>query len=228
MNTGSSSINQTQQSNIINLLKPRTTFIKYKSNGHTYSRVYYLVLSEDSIHYCGSKRKSKYLACMIKEINQIRPGFATVTWRKCLDKGKITYNHVNLAFSILYNTNRESLDLLAETEEIRSRWIEGIQFLINRYQSHMCTCREITDQWIWHVFSLADTNQSKHLSHSEVQHLLNLLNVQLSENDIKRYLNQANIRTRNHEELAHLDKDEFLLLYKYVSQRPELIKIICQ
>ncbi|CAF4412147.1 unnamed protein product, partial [Adineta steineri] len=45
MNTESSSIIDTQLIDIVNLLKRRTTFIKFEPNGRTYSRVYYLVLS---------------------------------------------------------------------------------------------------------------------------------------------------------------------------------------
>jgi inactive phospholipase C-like protein 2 len=228
MDTDLSNITQTQETNLVNLLKRRTTFIKHKSNGRTYSRLYYLVLSEDSIHYRGSKKKSKTEACMIKDIEQIRPGFTTVVWKKCLNKRAITKDKANLAFSILYNNNRQSLDLLAETEEMRSQWMQGLEFLISRYQSHMRTHREITDQWIWHLFSQADTDHSGQLNRNEVHHLLHVLNIQLSESEFDMYFNQANIHIRNSEELRHLDREEFSSFYKYVSQRPELLKIICQ
>lgn len=228
MDTDSSSITQTQQTDLVNFLKRRTTFIKYKANGQRYSRLYYLVLSEDAIHYRGSKTATKTEACMIKDIEQIRPGFTTAVWKKCLKKRKITDEKINLAFSILYNNNRKSLDLLAETEDIRSQWIQGLEFLINRYRSHIRTHREITDEWIWHLFSQADSDHSGELSRNEIEHLLHALNIQLSQNEIDLYFNQANIRTRTSQQLTYLDKDEFLIFYKYVSQRPELLKIICQ
>jgi hypothetical protein len=57
-------VRQTENIDILNRLKRRVTFIKYKPNGHTYSRVYYLILSEDAIHYQGSRRKSHREACM--------------------------------------------------------------------------------------------------------------------------------------------------------------------
>ncbi|CAF2551668.1 unnamed protein product [Rotaria sp. Silwood2] len=228
MDNDPSNIISTQQTNIVNILKHQTTFIKYKPNARTYSRLYYLVLSEDAIHYFGSKHKSKSQACMIKDIDQIRPGFTTAVWRKCLDKRKITNDKANLAFSILYNNNRQSLDLLAESEDIRSQWIQGLEFLITRYQSHMRTHREITDKWIWHLFLQADSDQSGQLSRNEIQRLLYTLNIQLNDNEIDLYFDQANIRAGNNQQLTHLDKDEFLVFYKYVSQRPELLKIICQ
>jgi len=228
MDIDPSNITQAQQTNLVNILKRRTTFIKYKPNGRTYSRLYYLVLSEDSIHYFGSKTKSKNEACMIKDIEQVRPGFTTNVWKKCLANRKITNDKSNLAFSILYNNNRKSIDLLAETEEIRSQWIQGLEFLINRYRSHIRTHREITDQWIWHLFSQADTDHSGQLDRHQVRHLLHILNIHLNENEFDLYFNQANIRIRNYQQLTHLDKDEFLIFYKYISQRPELLKIICQ
>jgi hypothetical protein len=56
-------ISKEQKANLIDRLKRRVTFIKYKLNGHTYSRIYYLVLSEDAIHYQGSAHRSKHEAC---------------------------------------------------------------------------------------------------------------------------------------------------------------------
>ena len=38
--------------------------IKFRPNGHTYSRVYFLTMSEDAIHYQGSRYRSKFEACM--------------------------------------------------------------------------------------------------------------------------------------------------------------------
>ncbi|CAF4331739.1 unnamed protein product, partial [Rotaria sordida] len=86
MNTYSSDVSQLQELNIINQLKHRVTFIKFKSSGHSYSRIYYLNLSEDAIHYLGSKHKSKIEACKIKDIDQVRQGFTTIVWKKCLNK----------------------------------------------------------------------------------------------------------------------------------------------
>ena len=128
MDNDPSAIVQTHQTNMVNHLKRRTTFIKYRPNGRTYSRLYYLVLSEDSIHYTSAKYKSIREACKIKDIDQIRPGFTTITWRKCLEKRKITKDKSNLAFSIIFKTKRPSLDLLAETEDTRLKW--GSRFRI--------------------------------------------------------------------------------------------------
>lgn len=54
------------------------------------------------------------------------------------------------------------------------------------------------------------------------------LNIELDEETIDKHFSRANIRKDNNEQIEHLDKDEFLLFYKYVSYRPELLKIICQ
>jgi hypothetical protein len=228
MDINPSGMTDIQQSELVNQLKRQVTFIKYKSNGRSYSRLYYLVLSEDAVDYQGSKRKSNHQACLIKSIVQVRPGFTTNTWKNCLKREKITVNHVNLAFSIIYDNNRKSLDLLAENEQVRSQWIQGLEFLMQRYRSHIRTHREITDQWIWHLFHRADTDHSKYLTRNEIRQLLHTLNIELAEHEIDYYFNQANIRTKTVHDLTCLDKDEFLIFYKYVSQRPELLKIICQ
>ena len=228
MDVNPTNITQTQQTNLVNQLKRRATFVKYKSTGRSYSRLYYLVLSEDAIEYYGSRHKQRRQACLIKDMEQIRPGLSTSVWRKCLQRKKITANQEKLAFSIMYNNNRQSLDLLAETEESRSRWIQGLEFLISRYRSHMRTHQEITDQWVWNLFNRADVDHSGHLSRQEVRRLLYTLNIQLEDTQIDRYFTEANVRTSNYDELAHLDKEEFLVFFKYVSQRPELLKIICQ
>ena len=58
------SFNETD-ANLIEPLKRRQTFIKFKPNGRTYSRIYYLISSEDAIHYLGSKHKAKREACTV-------------------------------------------------------------------------------------------------------------------------------------------------------------------
>ncbi len=169
-----------------------------------------------------------FLLGKIKDIDQIRHGFTTAVWKKCLHKKKITSNQEHLAFSILYHNNRHSIDLLADSEEIRTQWIEGLEYLIKQYQSHIRTHHEITDRWIWYLFARADHDHSGKLNRSEVRRLLISLNIELDERDIDQYFNQANIRTNNYEELRNLDRDEFFIFYKFISYRPELINIICQ
>lgn len=220
--------NEIEQNNLVNQLKRRTTLIKYKANGRSYSRLYYLGLSEDAIFYQGSKNKSKSQVYLIKDIEQIRPGFTTSVWKKCLKTKKVMNQQENLALSILYDNNRKSLDLIAENEETRSRWIEGLQYLVGRYQYHKRSHREITDRWISHLFDQADIDHSGQLNRQEVRRILHTFNIVLDDQEIDSYFTQANIRTNNYNELVHLDKDEFLIFYKFVSQRPELLKIICQ
>lgn len=246
MHSNSIDATETSELNPIDRLKRRQTFIKFKSNTHTYSRIYYLILSADAIHYLGSRKKSKIEACMnnqlfpfyssnlvffvgkIKDIDQVRYGFTTAVWKKCLNKKKNLKNKEKLAFSILYDNNRHSLDLLAETEDIRNQWVQGLEYLIKRYRSYLRTHHEITHQWIWYLFSKADRDHSGQLNRKEARNLLISLNIELDEKEIDQYFNQANIRTNNYEELRNLDKDEFLTFYKFISHRPELIKIICQ
>jgi hypothetical protein len=213
---------------LVSRLKRRTTLIKHKANGHTYSRVYYLALSEDAIHYQGSRYRKKHEACQIKDIDQIRHGFTTIVWKRFLKNKKVTEEKEKLAFSILYHNNRHSLDLLAESEEICQQWITGLECLIRRYRSHLRTHHQITDRWLWQAFSRADRDQSGQLNRREMRRLLHELNVELDEGQMDEYFNQANIRVNNYEQLRNLDKEEFLVFYKYVSCRPELLRLICQ
>ena len=149
-------------------------------------------------------------------------------WRKCLKKRTISLDKGHLVFSILYRNNRHSLDLLAATEEICLQWIRGLEYVLQRYRSRLRTHHEITDQWLWHLFHSADRDHSGHLNRREVRGLLHSLNLQLSDAELNEYFNQANIRASNHDELTHLDNEEFLIFYKYVSYRPELLRIICR
>ena len=164
----------------------------------------------------------------VQDIDQIRRGFITAVWRKCLKKRTVSLDKGHLVFSILYHNNRHSLDLLAPTEEICLQWIHGLEYLLQRYRSHLRTHHEITDQWLWHLFCSADRDHSGHLSRREVRGLLHSLNLQLSDHELEEYFNQANIRASNQDEVRHLDNGEFLIFYKYVSYRPELLKIICR
>lgn len=164
----------------------------------------------------------------IKDIDEVRQGFTTAVWRKYLKEGKVGPHNESSAFSILYHNNRNSLDLLADSESICSEWVQGLRYLIDRYHSHIRTHTEITNQWIWYLFSQADRDHSGHLNRNEVRRLLMSLNIELDEETIDKHFSRANIRKDNNEQIEHLDKDEFLLFYKYVSYRPELLKIICQ
>ncbi|CAF0734693.1 unnamed protein product [Didymodactylos carnosus] len=209
-------------------LKKRTTFIKYKSTGKSYSRTYFLTLSEDAIRYLGSRRGGKSKAYRVNDIDEIRLGFNTAVWRKCLEKRMVELSQNKLALSILYNNNRSSLDLLADTEELRNSWFNGLEFLIKRYRSHLRTHREITDSWIWQLFDQADHDHSNQLNRSEIRRLLHLLNVELPNDDIDHYFNLANIRASTFRDIAHLDRQEFILFYKSITNRVDLLKIICQ
>lgn len=164
----------------------------------------------------------------IKDIEQIRHGFTTTVWRKCSERGKMTPDQSKFALSILYESNRHSLDLLADSKEIAAQWIESLECLLALYQSHLRAHYPITDQWIWYLFSRADQDHSGQLNRTEVRRLLFILNIDINEKTFDQYFNQANIRTDNYEQLRNLDKDEFLTFYKFISHRPELVKIICQ
>ena len=52
------------RANLIESLKLRQTFIKFKANGRSYSRVYFLNSSADIVLYLGSRKKLKCEACM--------------------------------------------------------------------------------------------------------------------------------------------------------------------
>lgn len=49
--------------NLVDPLKRRETFIKFKANGRSYARIYYLTFSEHAIYYRGSKHRSKREVC---------------------------------------------------------------------------------------------------------------------------------------------------------------------
>ena len=63
MSIDPSGLTESQKRNLVDRLTRRVTFIKHKSNGRTYARIYYLNLSEDAIHYQGSSHRSKHEAC---------------------------------------------------------------------------------------------------------------------------------------------------------------------
>lgn len=141
----------------------------------------------------------------------------------------MTAKEERFAFSILYHNNRHSLDLLAENEEIRHLWVQGFEYLVERYKTHLSTHHhQITDQWISQAFDLADRDRSGHLNRLEVRHLLKNLNLNLKEYQIEEYFNEANIRRDTFDQWRHLDREEFRRFYKYISYRPELLQLVCQ
>lgn len=159
---------------------------------------------------------------------QIRHGFTTNVWKNCLRRKKISPDKSKYAFSILYRNNRYSLDLLADSIKVCCQWIECLEYLVTIYKSHLRSHHPITDRWISFLFSYVDRDHSGYLNRSEIQQLLFTLNVELDGRTIDQYYNQANIRIDSYEQLKNLDKEEFLQFYKFVSYRPELVKIMCQ
>jgi phosphatidylinositol phospholipase C, delta len=171
---------------------------------------------------------SMLLTGTIRDISDVRRGFTTMIWKKCLRKRIITSTQESMALSILTHNNRYSLDLLMENDDICWQWFVGLEYLMERYRAHLRTHHEITDRWLWQLFSRADHDHSQHLNRREIRRLLTLLNIELKDKQMNVYFNQANLRQRTNDELLHLDREEFLIFYKYVSYRPELLELICE
>ena len=95
--------------------------------------------------------KSSYFICVdyIRDIDEVRPGFDTLTFdallrHQIVHADKVDFLHwppsrndwlfqEEFAFSIIYNNYRDELHLMADDIQIRNIWVSALQYLIDQY-----------------------------------------------------------------------------------------------
>jgi hypothetical protein len=77
-------------------------------------------------------------------INEIRKGWRTDTFNKVIADESMKSDDEGRCFSIIYKNNAKSLDLMAQSEEIRDAWVKGLQLLAD--QIHGSNRESVYDQ----------------------------------------------------------------------------------
>uniref|UniRef100_A0A3P9JW41 Phosphoinositide phospholipase C n=1 Tax=Oryzias latipes TaxID=8090 RepID=A0A3P9JW41_ORYLA len=123
--------------------------------------------------------------------------------------------------TVVFKGPRKSLELLCQSEEEAQQWARGIRTLQERVDN--MTHREKLDHWIHSYLSRADENHDDKMSYEEVQRLLRMINVDLSD-QYARSLFQKCDRSAD----GRLDNKEIRVFCRELLRRPELDAIFNQ
>ncbi|CAF1503342.1 unnamed protein product [Adineta steineri] len=209
---------------IVNKLQEGTSLIKFNPDGSRNEGFFYICPKLNTLCYNPSTKRfqNSTIEYPLKDC-EVRPGLRSDTWLKILRSGKIREQQDDLAFSILHNRGRKSLDLLANDTETRHIWIKGLEKLIEDSIGKPYTT--ITDRWLEGLFNEADRDRNGLLCKREVQILLSeKLNVRLTPEEFEQYFEQSTLSTAKRR--GQLRVEEFITFYQMLTYRPELMHII--
>ncbi|KAM4525490.1 1-phosphatidylinositol 4,5-bisphosphate phosphodiesterase delta-3-A-like [Odontesthes bonariensis] len=174
-----------------------------------------LKLLEDGVTvWCQSHKTSNWAkeqqSFSVMEVECVREGCQSETLRRMaasVSEGR--------CLTVVFKGPRKSLDLLCQSEEEAQRWVRGIQTLQERVEN--MTHKEKLDHWIHAYLSRADQNKDDKMSYDEVQTLLTMMNIDLSD-QYARSLFQKCDRSAD----GRLDHKEIEVFCRELLRRPEL------
>ncbi|KAM9837387.1 1-phosphatidylinositol 4,5-bisphosphate phosphodiesterase delta-3-A-like [Aulostomus maculatus] len=157
-----------------------------------------------------SSRAKEQQSFSVMEVECVREGCQSETLRQMI--GSIPEGR---CLTVVFRGPRKSLDLLCQSQEEAQHWVRGIRTLQGRVEN--MTQKEKLDHWIHAYLSRADQNHDDKMSYDEVQTLLQMINVDLSE-QYARSLFQKCDRSAD----GRLDHGEIEVFCRELLRRPEL------
>ncbi|KAM9816684.1 1-phosphatidylinositol 4,5-bisphosphate phosphodiesterase delta-3-A-like [Neosynchiropus ocellatus] len=157
-----------------------------------------------------SSRAKEQQSFSIMEVECIREGCQSETLKQI--SGSVPEGH---CLTVVFKGSRKSLDLLCQTQEEARHWTRGIRTLQERVEN--MTQKEKLDHWIHAYLSRADQNHDDKMSYDEVQSLLKMINIDLSD-QYARSLFQKCDRSAD----GRLDHGEIEVFCRELLRRPEL------
>uniref|UniRef100_A0A8C5HF03 Phosphoinositide phospholipase C n=1 Tax=Gouania willdenowi TaxID=441366 RepID=A0A8C5HF03_GOUWI len=118
-------------------------------------------------------------------------------------------------FTVVFRGARKSLDLLCSCEDEAQRWVRGLRTLKERVAN--MTQKEKLDQYPARYLRRADQNQDGKMSYDEVKRLLQMINIDLSEQYARSLFKRCDRSGDNR--LDHIEIEEFC---RELLRRPEL------
>ncbi|KAM9304785.1 1-phosphatidylinositol 4,5-bisphosphate phosphodiesterase delta-4 [Gastrophryne carolinensis] len=186
-----------------------------KVKSRSWKKQRYFKLQEDcmTIWYKSKKTGNTKSTFSISDIETIREGHQSEVLQSLADEFQ-----ADLCFTIVFHGRRGNLDLIANSPEEAQCWIQGLEKLIETVKN--MDQKELLDQWIWDWFQKADKNKDGRMNFKEVRDLLKMMNVDMNEHHAYRLFLLA-----DKSESGTLEGDEFVLFYKALTQRDEVLKI---
>ncbi|XP_078146865.1 1-phosphatidylinositol 4,5-bisphosphate phosphodiesterase delta-3-A-like [Centroberyx gerrardi] len=157
-----------------------------------------------------SSRAKEQQSFSITEVECVREGCQSEMLRRVA--GSVPEDR---CFTVVFKGPRKSLDLLCQSQEEARHWARGIRTLQERVEN--MTQKEKLDIWIHAYLQRADQNHDGKMSYDEVQTLLQMINIDLSE-QYARSLFQKCDRSAD----GRLDHGEIEVFCRELLRRPEL------
>ncbi|XP_068102147.1 1-phosphatidylinositol 4,5-bisphosphate phosphodiesterase delta-4 [Hyperolius riggenbachi] len=198
-----------------NLQLMQTGSMMRKVKSRSWKKQRYFKLQEDcmTIWYKSKKTGKTKSTFSISDIETVRDGHQSEVLQSIADEFQPA-----LCFTIVFYGRRGNLDLIANTPEEAQGWIQGLEKLIEAVKN--MDQKELLDQWICDWFQKADKNKDGRMNFKEVLDLLKMMNVDMNEQHAYRLFQMA-----DKSESGTLEGDEFVLFYKALTQRDEVLKI---
>ncbi|KAK7871352.1 hypothetical protein R5R35_006064 [Gryllus longicercus] len=217
---------------ILEILKKGTQLWKVRSFTKWYRRTYYLDDKEGTVRYEPSHKAPcvhSPLRIVVDDIIDVRKGWKTDTFNKIekkVERRRLKFPSQpspvdeRCCFSIIYSSNKQSLDLVAPEPKIADMWVRGLRHIVTVLKGlHQ---EERFERWLEQQFHEADVDHNNGLNFEESLKLLKQLNVKMPRNSVKKLFDEANTvkHTRNGEQV--LDADEFVSFYMKLMTRNDI------
>uniref|UniRef100_A0A3P8RTE3 Phosphoinositide phospholipase C n=1 Tax=Amphiprion percula TaxID=161767 RepID=A0A3P8RTE3_AMPPE len=192
----------------VRVMMQGSSMVKVRSSRWQKSR--HLRLLEDGLTvWCESTKSSRKAKAQqtfaVTEVECIREGCQSEALRRL--SGSVPETQ---CFTVVFRGTRKSLDLLCPCEDEARRWVRGLRMLKERVAA--MTQKEKLDQ-----YPRADQNQDGKMSYDEVKRLLQMINIDLSEQYARNLFKRCD--RSGDDRLDHIEIEEFC---RELLRRPEL------
>ncbi|KAJ7345964.1 hypothetical protein JRQ81_001914 [Phrynocephalus forsythii] len=189
-----------------------------KVKSRNWKKQRYFMLKEDgmTIWYKSKMSGKAKSAFSVSDVETVREGHQSEVLQSLAEEFPS-----ECCFTVVFHGRRSNLDLIAGSAEEAQCWIQGLRRLVEIVMN--MDQREKIDQWICDWFLKADKDKDGRMNFKEVQHLLRMMNVDMNEDHAFRLFQMA-----DKSESGTLEGEEFVLFYKALTQRDEVLEIFQQ
>ncbi|NXL14635.1 PLCD4 phosphodiesterase, partial [Setophaga kirtlandii] len=187
-----------------------------KVKSKSWKKQRYFKLQEDcmTIWYQSKRTGKTESAFSISDVETVREGHQSEVLQSVAEEFP-----PERCFTIVFYGRRGNLDLVAGSAEEAQCWVQGLRQLIEP-RSFPLTFALVSRTWIRDWFQKADKNKDGRMNFKEVQRLLKMMNVDMNEDHALRLFQDA-----DKSESGTLEGDEFVLFYKALTQREEVLSL---
>lgn len=200
--------------------------VKVRSNSRQYFRMYSLSKDMTEIRWQPTSKKPNKAKIPISCMKEVRLGMTTEALR---NREIMEFYAEECAFSIIFGDNFETMDLIATSADEANIWVTGLTCLMNANASSkgckspetLDELHQMRDSWLQEMFDSADPDKSGVLNENAVIQLMKKLNCNIHTEKIQQKLKELQIN-RGDGTRGRLNSEEFIMLFKEISTRPEI------